>query len=105
MQFTDQNFQKEVEQADGLVLVDFFAEWCGPCKLMEPVIEEVIMEYKEKKEVKIGKINVDENKNMAEKYSIMGIPALILFKKGKIVIQESGYHTKEQLVDLINKNL
>lgn len=105
MQFTDQNFQKEVEEAKGLVLVDFFAEWCGPCKLMGPVIEELIEEYKNKEGVKIGKLNVDENRSMAEKYNIMGIPTLIIFKNGKIVAQEVGYHIKDKIQELINKNL
>lgn len=105
MQFTDKNFQKEVEQEKGLVLVDFFADWCGPCKLMTPVIEELIEEFKGKEGVKAGKLNVDENKDMAGKYNIMSIPALILFKDGKIIWQAAGYHTKEQLQETINKNL
>ena len=105
MQFTDQNFQKEVEEAKGLILVDFFAEWCGPCKLMGPVIEELIEEYKNKEGVKIGKLNVDENRNVVEKYNIMGIPTLVLFKDGKIVAQEVGHHVKDEIQELINKNL
>lgn len=105
MQFTDQNFQKEVEQSNDLVLVDFFADWCGPCKLMGPVIEELAEEYKEKAGVKIGKLNVDENRIIAEKYNIMGIPTLVLFKNGKVADQLVGYNTKEVLKEFIDKNL
>ncbi|MDP3043684.1 MAG: thioredoxin [bacterium] len=104
MIFTDQNFNQEVENYNGLALVDFFAEWCGPCKLLAPVIDELIEEYKGKS-VKIGKLNVDENKEIAEKYNIMGIPAIIIFKEGKIVVQLTGYQPKETLKELIDKNI
>ncbi len=104
MQLTDQNFKKEVEEANKLVLVDFFATWCGPCKLLVPIIEELIEEYKDK-EIKIGKLDIDDNKEMAEKYNIMGIPTLILFKQGKIIEQVSGFQTKEDLKQLIDKNM
>ncbi|MBU4256840.1 thioredoxin [Patescibacteria group bacterium] len=104
MIFTDQNFKQEVEDNKGLILVDFFAEWCGPCKLLAPVINELIEEYKGKS-VKIGKLNVDENKEIAEKYNIMGIPAIIIFKEGKIVVQLTGYQPKEALKELIDKNI
>jgi len=103
MLFTDQNFSADVENG-GLVLVDFFAEWCGPCKLMGPMIEELAEEYKDKN-VKIGKMNVDENRATAEKFNIMGIPTIILFKEGKIVWQASGLQSKDILEDAINKNL
>ena len=104
MQLTDQNFKKEVEEAKELVLVDFFATWCGPCKLLAPIIEELIEDYKDKK-VKIGKLNVDENKQTAEKYNVMGIPTLIFFKEGKIITQITGLQTKEALKQLIDKYL
>jgi len=104
MTFTDQNFKTEVEAQKGLILVDFFAPWCNPCKLMAPIIEDLIKEY-EDKPVKIGKLNVDENKKTAEKYNIMGIPAIILFKDGKIIEQITGYQDKEMLEQLIDKNI
>lgn len=103
MQFTDQNFNQEIENYRGLVLVDFFAEWCGPCKLMSPIIGELSKEYEGK--VKIGKINVDENKSVAEKYNIMGIPAFLIFQDGKIVQQITGYLAKEQLKEIVDKYL
>ncbi len=105
MIFTDQNFKNEVEQAKSLVLVDFYADWCGPCKLMVPVIEELIKEYEGKEGVKIGKLNVDESSATAQKYNIMGIPTLILFKNGKQAEQLVGYKSKEDLKEIIDKNL
>jgi len=105
MQFTDQNFKQQVEEEKGLILVDFFAPWCGPCKLMTPIIEELIEEYKDKTDVKIGKLNIDENKEIAEKYDIMGIPTLILFKDGRVIEKITGYQSKEVLQQIIDKNL
>jgi len=105
MQFTDQNFKQEVGESKKLVLVDFFAPWCGPCKLMGPVIEELSQDYKDDENVKIGKLNVEENKEVAEKYGIMSIPAIILFRDGKIVEQTTGLQSKQALKDLIDKNL
>jgi len=104
MQFTDQNFKQEVDDAKGVVLVDFFAEWCGPCKMMVPIIEELANEYKDKG-VKIGKLDIDENKEIAEKFNITGVPTFVLFKSGKIAEQKSGYCSKEDLEKMINKNL
>ena len=104
MEFTDQNFKKEVEDSKELVLVDFFAEWCSPCKLMAPIVEGLVEKYKGKN-VKIGKADVDKNKDASEKYNIMGIPALLLFKDGKVIEQATGYQSEEFLEDLINKNL
>jgi thioredoxin 1 len=105
MQFTDQNFQQEVEQSKGVVLVDFFAEWCGPCRVMGPIIEELAGEFKDKLGLKIGKLNIDENTATAEKYGIMSIPTLILFKDGKKIEQLVGLRDKDSLINLINKNL
>ena len=105
MQFTDQNFQQEVEQNQGVVLVDFSAEWCGPCRVMGPIIEELAGEFKDRPGLKIGKLNIDENSAIAEKYGIMSIPTLILFKNGKKTEQLVGLQDKESLKNLINKNL
>ena len=105
MQFTEQNFQQEVEQSQGLVLVDFFAEWCGPCRVMGPIIEEIAEEYKNKQGIKIGKLNIDENSQIAEKYSVMSIPTLIFFKDGKKIEQLVGLQDKDSLKNLIDKNL
>ncbi|MEA3463856.1 MAG: thioredoxin [Patescibacteria group bacterium] len=103
MQFTDQNFKQEVKENEKLVLVDFFAPWCAPCKLMAPVIEELIKDY-EGKNVKIGSLDIEENRQIAEQYNIMSIPTTILFKHGKIIEQVVGYQNKESLQQIINRN-
>ncbi len=105
MQFTDQNFKQEVEESKDLVLVDFFAEWCGPCKVMGPIVEELADEYKDKEGLKIGKLNIDENQETAQKYGVMSIPTLKLFKEGKEVETLVGLQDKDSLKDLIDSNL
>ena len=94
--FTDQNFEEEVLKSELPVLVDFFAVWCGPCQMMAPVIEEMAKELEGK--VKIGKMNVDENPQTAEKYGIMSVPTLILFKNGEPVKTLQGFRGKEDIV-------
>jgi thioredoxin 1 len=95
MEFTDQNFDQEVLKSDVPVLVDFWAPWCGPCQMMGPVIEELSKEMGEK--AKIGKLNVDENGEMASKFGIMSIPALKIFKGGRAVKEFVGVQSKEAL--------
>ena len=94
--FTAHNFDQEVLQAKDPVLVDFWAPWCGPCRAMEPIIDELAEEYKDKG-VKIGKMNVDESQAVASQFGIMSIPTLILFHKGAAVNQMTGVQSKEQL--------
>ena len=93
--FTDDNFEKEVLKAKGLVLVDFFATWCGPCRMMAPIIEELAGEYEGK--AKIGKLDVDQSPEMAEKYGVQSIPTLIFFKDGEVVDNLLGFQSKENL--------
>lgn len=95
MNFTDENFEEEVLKSDLPVLVDFYADWCGPCKMMEPVIEELAKEYKGK--WKIGKCNVDESHRIAVEYGIQSIPTLLFFKDGKVVDKAMGFQSKELL--------
>jgi len=95
-EFTDQNFETEVLKSEIPVLVDFFAVWCGPCQMMAPVIEEMAKELEGK--VKIGKMNVDESPQTAEKFGIMSIPTLILFKNGEPVKTLQGFRGKEDIV-------
>ena len=95
MEVTDANFDQEVLQSDLPVLVDFWAPWCGPCKLMAPIIEELAKEFEGK--AKVVKLNVDENPQTAQKYGIMSIPTLIIFKNGQIAEQLIGLRPKEEI--------
>lgn len=97
---TDQNFSSET--ADGLVLVDFWAPWCGPCKMIAPVLEELDGEAGDK--VKIVKLNVDDNQETAGKYGVMSIPTLLLMKDGNVVDQVVGFQPKEALAQLVDKH-
>lgn len=103
MIFNKDNFKQEVEDNSGLVLVDFFASWCGPCQMMGPIIEEMINEYKDKN-IKIGKLNIDENQEITSKYNVMSIPTFLIFKNGKVIAKKAGYCSKEELAELIDKN-
>ena len=91
---TDQNFSKEVLKSEKAVLVDFWAPWCGPCRVQGPIIEELA---KEMEKIKIGKLNVDENSQTAGQYGVMSIPTLIIFKNGQPIEQLVGVQTKAQL--------
>ena len=97
---TDQNFSEEVQ--DGVVLVDFWATWCGPCKMIAPVLEELDQDMGE--QVKIVKLDVDENQETAQKYGVMSIPTLLLFKDGEQVDQALGFQPKEQLAEFVQKH-
>ncbi|MCH3998365.1 MAG: thioredoxin [Lachnospiraceae bacterium] len=103
MKFDQDNFDKEVLKSDIPVMVDFFAEWCGPCKMMGPVVEELEEEYKGK--IKIGQLNVDDNPEIAERYSVMSIPNFIFFKNGQPVAQSIGGVPKATLEEKIKEVL
>jgi len=94
--FTDQNFESEVEKSGIPVLVDFWAPWCGPCRIQGPIVEELAKEMEESS-VKIGKLNVDEHPVYAQKYGVMSIPTLLVFKEGKVSQQMIGVQQKETL--------
>ena len=100
---TDDTFETEVINHDGPVLIDFWAEWCGPCKMIAPILAEIAKEYGDK--VKIMKLNVDENTETPAKYSIRGIPSLVLFKGGNVEATKVGAMTKSQLAAFLNENL
>jgi thioredoxin 1 len=103
MEVTDDSFEKEVVGSDSLTVVDFWAEWCAPCKMIAPIIEELATEYSGK--IKFGKLNVDDNKRTAMKYNIRGIPTLLVFKGGNLVDQIIGVKGKEELKKTFEKSL
>lgn len=103
MKVTNDNFQKEVKEFDGIVLVDFHAAWCGPCKMMMPIIEELEKEYEAKPGIKLAKVDIDESNEIATEYNVVSIPTLIIFKKGEQVREMIGMQSKEALVTAIEE--
>ena len=100
---TDDNFESEVLQSSEPVLVDYWAEWCGPCKMIAPVLDEICNEYEGR--VKIAKLNIDDNPNTPPRYGIRGIPTLMLFKGGEVEATKVGAVSKSQLTAFIDSNL
>jgi thioredoxin 1 len=100
---TDANFESDVLKSNQLSVVDFWAEWCAPCRLLGPTIEAIADEYQGK--LKVFKMNVDENPNTPTRFHIRGIPTVILFKNGQVVDQLVGNHPKDVIVQAINKHL
>lgn len=95
VKITKDNFEKEVLKSDKPVLVDFWATWCGPCRMISPIVSQIAEEYADK--IKVCKINVDDEAELADKYGIVSIPTLIVFEKGKIKNQTMGYMNEEAL--------
>lgn len=103
VQLSDDSFETEVINADQPILVDFWAEWCGPCKMIAPILDEVAVEFAGK--LKIGKLNVDHNNLTPPKYNIRGIPTLLMFKNGEVVGTKVGALSKTQLAEFINEHI
>ena len=103
IQLSDDKFEADVINAAGPVLVDFWAEWCGPCKMIAPILEDIAGEYDGK--LTVGKLNVDENNETPPKYGIRGIPTLLLFKNGNVAATKVGALSKTQLAEFLNENL
>ncbi len=103
VKITDSTFDDEVLKSDIPVIVDFWAPWCGPCKMIAPILEDIAMEYDGK--LKVGKVDVDTNSKVASQFKIMSIPALLIFKNGELVDQMIGALPKNQLLDRVTKVL
>jgi len=103
VQLADDTFEKEVLQADVPVLVDYWAEWCGPCKMIAPVLDEIADEYGDR--LKIAKLNIDDNPDTPPAYGIRGIPTLMLFKNGEVEATKVGAVSKSQLTAFIDSNI
>ena len=100
---TDDTFEKEVINSSNLVLVDYWAEWCGPCKMIAPILEEIASEYTGK--VRVAKLNIDENPQTPPRYGIRGIPTLMLFKDGNVEATKVGALSKSQLTAFLDSNI
>jgi thioredoxin 1 len=99
IKLTNQNFIKEVNESNKTVLVDFYADWCGPCKMIAPIIEDIASELPE---ITVGKVNVDEESQLSNNFAVNSIPTIIVFKNGKMHKKAVGYQSKEQLKSLLN---
>ena len=99
VKITVSNFESEVLRSDQPVLVDFYADWCGPCRMLAPVLEEIAREYEGG--VKVGKVNVDEQMELAQKFGVSSIPLLVVFKDGQPVAKSLGYRPKEEIANLL----
>ena len=100
LKITENNFEEEVMKSDRKVIIDFYADWCGPCKMMSPIIDEIAEELGEK--VKVGKVNSDENMNLLEKYGIMSIPTIIIFENGEVSKTFVGVTDKNKIIESLN---
>lgn len=98
-EITEQNFEKEVLNSKDTVLLDFWASWCGPCRMLSPVVEEISNEYFDK--VKVGKVNVDEQSELAQKFGIMSIPTLMVFKNGEHIDTKIGVRPKTEIISML----
>ena len=100
---SDESFEQEVLQSDKPVLIDYWAEWCGPCKMIAPVLDEVASEYSDK--IRVAKLNIDDNAATPPKYGIRGIPTLMLFKNGEVEATKVGAVSKAQLTAFLDENI
>ena len=98
IEITKNNFEQEVMQSEKPVLLDFWAAWCGPCKMLSPVVDEIAGEHPE---IKVGKVNVDEEQELAARFGVMSIPSLFVMKQGKVANQSVGVQPKQRILDML----
>ena len=98
IRLTKENFQAEVMQADKPVLIDFYADWCGPCQMVSPIVDEIAGE---RSDIKVCKVNVDEEGEISIRYGVMSIPTLLIFQNGEVVTTAIGYRKKDEILDLL----
>ena len=103
IQTSDGSFEADVIKSEKPVLLDFWAEWCGPCKMIGPLLDEIAEEFKDK--LTVAKINIDENQNTPQKYAVRSIPTLMIFKNGNVHAQKMGALSKSQLVEFLESNI
>lgn len=101
LKITKENYETEVLKSDKLVLIDFYADWCGPCKMMSPIIDEIAEEVGDK--IKVGKINVDENQELAMEYEVISIPTIIILQNGEVKNSFVGVREKEEIISCLEK--
>lgn len=98
LNLSNENFNKEILESNTTAIVDFYADWCGPCKMQSPIIDKIAEEHNE---IRVGKVNVDDNQELAEKYGIMSIPTILVIKNGEVVKQFVGLTTKDEILNCI----
>ena len=98
MKLNKENFEKEILNGNGTALVDFYADWCGPCKMLAPIIEEISAE---RADILVGKINVDDSPELAAQYQITNIPTVLVFRDGKVITRSVGFKSKQELLGLL----
>ena len=103
IQTSDSSFEADIIKSEKPVLVDFWAEWCGPCKMIAPLLDEIAEEFKDR--ITVAKINIDENQNTPQKFAVRSIPTLMIFKDGNVQAQKMGALSKSQLVEFLESNI
>ena len=103
IELSDQTFEQEVLSSERAVLVDFWAPWCGPCKMIAPILDEIARDNVD--DIKVAKLNVDQNREISAKYAVRGVPSLLLFKDGELLASKSGALSKAQLMKFVSEGL